>query len=121
MRRFGEDEKYPARLDARGNVQIGANMEIIRLVQELGEGMLITAEIFVLTLVFFPAARFDTVIRKNVQNRRAPFPDEDLHIDYERNPADASVDGSVFRTILSVWNAHFHRIPYDCGADRFCD
>lgn len=96
-------------------------MEIGTLIRELGGGMWISAEIFILTLLFFTAAWTSGCIRENVEDCTGQMDIKIIHIDYERNPADASVDGSVFRTILSVWNAHFHRIPYDCGADRFCN
>ena len=72
-------------------------------------------------ITFFTAAWTGGCIRENVEDCTGQMDIKIIHIDYERNPADASVDGSVFRTILSVWNAHFHRIPYDCGADRFCN
>ena len=72
-------------------------------------------------ITFFTAAWTGGRIRENVEDCTGQMDMKILYIDYERNPADASVDGSVFRTILSVWNAHFHRIPYDCGADRFCN
>ena len=96
-------------------------MEIGTLIRELGGGMWVSAEIFILTLHFFTAAWTGGCIRENVEDCTGQMDIKIIHIDYERNPADASVDGSVFRTILSVWNAHFHRIPYDCGADRFCN
>ena len=72
-------------------------------------------------ITFFTAAWTGGCIRENVEDCTGQMDIKIIHIDYERNPADASGDGSVFLTILSVWNAHFHRIPYDCGADRFCN
>ena len=96
-------------------------MEIGTLIRELGGGMWISAEIFYSDITFFTAAWTSGCIRENVEDCTGQMDIKIIHIDYERNPADASVDGSVFRTILSVWNAHFHRIPYDCGADRFCN
>ncbi len=61
-------------------------------------------------ITFFTAAWTGGCIRENVEDCTGQMDIKIIHIDYERNPADASVDGSVFRTILSVWNAHFHRI-----------
>ena len=72
-------------------------------------------------ITFFAATWTGSCIWENVKDRTGQMDIEIIHIDYERNPADASADGGVFRTILSLWNAHFHRIPYDCGADRFCN
>ena len=96
-------------------------MEIGTLIRELGGGMWVSAEIFILTLLF--SLPLGLVVAFGRMSKIAPVRwISKLYISiYERNPADASVDGSVFRTILSVWNAHFHRIPYDCGADRFCN
>ena len=105
-------------------------MEIGTLIRELGGGMWISAEIFILTLLF--SLPLGLVVAFGRMSKIAPvrwisklyisiMAHQGDHLGRPRNPADASVDGSVFRTILSVWNAHFHRIPYDCGADWFCD
>ena len=76
-------------------------MEIGTLIRELGGGMWISAEIFILTLLFsLPLG---------------------LVVAFGRMSKIAPVRWISKLYILSVWNAHFHRIPYDCGADRFCN
>lgn len=72
-------------------------------------------------LTFFTAAGAGSRIRENVEDRTGKMDFKIIYIDHERNPADAAAYGGIFRTVLSVRNAHFHRIPYDSGIDRVCD
>ena len=89
-------------------------MEIGTLIRELGGRNVDFGRDIYSDITFFTAAWTGGRIRENVEDCTGQMDIKIIYIDYERNPADASVDGSVFRTILSVWNAHFHRIPYDC-------
>ena len=92
-------------------------MEIGTLIRELGGGMWISAEIFILTLLF--SLPLGLVVAFGRMSKIAPV--KIIHINYERNTADVAAYGGVFRTLLSVWNANFHRISYDSSTDWFCN
>ena len=101
-------------------------MEIGTLIRELGGGMWISAEIFILTLLF--SLPLGLVVAFGRMSKIAPVrcnisgvPLKIIHINYERNTADVAAYGGVFRTLLSVWNANFHRISYDSSTDWFCN
>ena len=89
-------------------------MEIGTLIRELGGGMWISAEIFILTLLF--SLPLGLVVAFGRMSKIAP-----VRWIYERNTADVAAYGGVFRTLLSVWNANFHRISYDSSTDWFCN
>ena len=72
-------------------------------------------------ITFFAAAGAGSRIWENVKARTGKMDFKIIYIDHERNPVDAAADGGIFRTVLSVWNAYFYRIPYDGGVDRVCD
>ena len=82
-------------------------MEIGTLIRELGGGMWISAEIFILTLLLFAASWTSSCIWQNVEDRTGQMDFKIIHINYERNTADVAAYGGVFRTLLSVWNAKF--------------
>ncbi len=88
-------------------------MEIGTLIRELGGGMSISAEIFFLTLPFL--CPLGLVVAFGRMSKIAPvrWISKLYVLNYERNTADVAAYGGVFRTLLSVWNANFHRISYD--------
>ncbi len=72
-------------------------------------------------ITFFAASWTGSCIRQNVEDRTGQMDFKIIHIHYAWNSADASASGGVFRTILLIWNANFHRISYDSSTDWFCN
>ena len=72
-------------------------------------------------LTFFAAIGTGGRIWQNVEDRTGQMDFKIIHINHERNPADAAAYGGILRTILFVWNAHFNRISYDGGIDWVCN
>ena len=72
-------------------------------------------------ITLFAASWTSSCIWQNVEDRTGQMDFKIIHINYERNTADVAAYGGVFRTLLSVWNANFHRISYDSSTDWFCN
>lgn len=66
-------------------------------------------------------AGMKVLLKVQVEDRTGQMDFKIIHINYERNTADVAAYGGVFRTLLSVWNANFHRISYDSSTDWFCN
>ena len=98
-------------------------MEIGTLIRELGGGMWVSAEIFILTLLFSLPLGLVVAIREKCTKIAPVRWISKLYISIMRGtPLMTSVDGSGISDHINLFgNAHFHRIPYDCGADRFCN
>ncbi len=77
------------------------------MLQELGEGMVTSLRYLQLTLLFSLPSWTSSCIWQNVEESHRSDGFQNLYINYERNSADASAYGGVFRTVLSVWYADF--------------
>lgn len=86
-------------------------MSLSVMLQQLASGMVVSVEIFVVTLLFsLPLGLlicFGRIESGDTWNCVC------LHIGYTWNPVNAAIDGCVFRTILYFWNPYFHGIQPD--------
>lgn len=87
-------------------------MSLSVMLQQLASGMVVSVEIFVVTLLFTSAGTSD-LLWQNVQESGDTWNCVCLHISYAWNPVNAAIDGCVFRTILYFWNPYFHGIQPD--------
>ena len=83
-------------------------MSLSVMLQQLASGMVVSVEIFVVTLLFSLPLGL-----QNVQESGDTWNCVCLHISYAWNPVNAAIDGCVFRTILYFWNPYFHGIQPD--------
>ena len=80
---------HPLFLLYRRNFSGGKLMSLSVMLQQLASGMVVSVEIFVVTLLF------------------------SLPLGLLICPVNAAIDGCVFRTILYFWNPYFHGIQPD--------
>ena len=73
-------------------------MTIGQMVAQLASGMLISTQIFVITLLFSLPLGVRTLIEKS----RGQHDRKILHLYHARNSVNAATDGRLFRTILFV-------------------
>ena len=77
-------------------------MQINTMISQLSGGMLVSTEIFVVTLVFSLPLGLLIAFGRMSKNKVL----QGIVKTYisARNPADAAADGSLFWTVLSVWH-----------------
>ena len=105
---------HPRFLTVSGEIfQEESFMSLSVMLQQLASGMVVSVEIFVVTLLFFTSAGTSDLLWQNVQESGDTWNCVCLHISYAWNPVNAAIDGCVFRTILYFWNPYFHGIQPD--------
>ena len=99
---------HPLFLLYRRNFSGGKLMSLSVMLQQLASGMVVSVEIFVVTLLFSLPLGLLICFGRMSKN-----PVIRGHISYAWNPVNAAIDGCVFRTILYFWNPYFHGIQPD--------
>ena len=88
-------------------------MSLSVMLQQLASGMVVSVEIFVVTLLFSLPLGLLICFGRMSKNPCDTWNCVCLHISYAWNPVNAAIDGCVFRTILYFWNPYFHGIQPD--------